>query len=251
MNPTQLLNNGVETQKQAMPTQKHQQQLLPQKIEKKGTLGQRLADKMAAQVGSWSFLIGQTAVLGFWVGANLTPGMPHWDESPFILLNLVFSFASAYTAPVVLMSQNRQSEEDREKALSNHQVNVQTAEEIQRLHSKIDNLCEQQFLEVIQILKQQQEAKEFQAAVSAPGSMVVRETSKMAHLKLESYPADNTSLPVKSSFTQNTVLPELNKKSNSDFFNNFSNNSQDFNFDRLPVRTNLLVGPWRGERDEK
>ena len=207
---------------------------------------------MATQVGSWSFLIGQTAVLGFWVGSNLTPGMPHWDESPFILLNLVFSFASAYTAPVVLMSQNRQSEEDREKALSNHQVNVQTAEEIQRLHSKIDNLYEQQFLEVIQLLKQQQEAKEDRvSAVLSSAPIRVKESSKVAHLKLESSSAASMSLPVKSSFTQNVVavMPEFNKKTNSDLFNNFSN-SQAFNFERVPVRTNLLVGPWRDESDK-
>jgi uncharacterized membrane protein len=104
------------------------------------TFGQKLADAMAAKVGSWGFLIGQTLVLTGWVGANTIPGMPHWDQSPFILLNLVFSFASAYTAPVVLMSQNRQSDEDREQSAHNHLVNLRTAESIELLHRKLDQL---------------------------------------------------------------------------------------------------------------
>ncbi|WP_242055622.1 DUF1003 domain-containing protein [Nostoc flagelliforme] len=69
------------------------------------TRGQQLADKLANHVGSWKFLICQSTILAGWVGMNLTPGVPHWDNSPFIMLNLVFSFASAYTAPIVLMSQ--------------------------------------------------------------------------------------------------------------------------------------------------
>lgn len=104
------------------------------------TFGQKLADAMAAKVGSWGFLIGQTIVLTGWVGANTIPGIPHWDQSPFILLNLVFSFASAYTAPVVLMSQNRQSDEDREQAAQNHLVNLRNAESIELLHRKLDEL---------------------------------------------------------------------------------------------------------------
>ncbi|MEG3437501.1 DUF1003 domain-containing protein [Pannus brasiliensis CCIBt3594] len=104
------------------------------------TFGQKLADAMAARVGSWTFVIGQTVVLTGWIGANTIPGLPHWDESPFILLNLMFSFASAYTAPVVLMSQNRQSDEEREQAANNHLVNVRTAESIELLHRKIDEL---------------------------------------------------------------------------------------------------------------
>jgi uncharacterized membrane protein len=54
--------------------------------ERKLTLGQRVADKMAAKVGSWAFLIGQSTILAGWVGLNLAPGVPHWDEQPFICL---------------------------------------------------------------------------------------------------------------------------------------------------------------------
>lgn len=121
----------------------------------KTTLGQRIADAMAARVGSWGFLIGQTAVLTGWVGMNLTPGMPHWDESPFILLNLVFSFASAYTAPIVLMSQNRQSDIDRKKTEYDHLVNRKSSYNIELLHNKFDTLHSQKLAELIEIIQVQ------------------------------------------------------------------------------------------------
>ncbi len=121
----------------------------------KATLGQRVADAMATKVGSWGFLIGQTAVLTGWVGMNLTPGMPHWDQSPFILLNLVFSFASAYTAPIVLMSQNRQSDIDRKKTEYDHLVNRKASYDIELLHEKFDTLHSRQLAELTQIIQLQ------------------------------------------------------------------------------------------------
>jgi uncharacterized membrane protein len=124
--------------------------------ERKLTLGQRVADKMAAKVGSWAFLIGQSTILAGWVGLNLAPGVPHWDEQPFILLNLVFSFASAYTAPIVLMSQNRQSDAEREKSEYDHQVNLKAGYDIELLHEKMDALQAQQIQELTIIVKEQQ-----------------------------------------------------------------------------------------------
>lgn len=131
------------------------------------TFGQRLADKLASKVGSWAFLIGQTTVLTTWVGCNLVPGLPHWDESPFILLNLVFSFASAYTAPVVLMSQNRQSEEDRENANHSYQVTLQAAQKLELLHEKLDAEYASKLNELTLFIKQQQATSEIKA-ISVP-----------------------------------------------------------------------------------
>ncbi|KYC38927.1 hypothetical protein WA1_33525 [Scytonema hofmannii PCC 7110] len=122
------------------------------------TPGQRLADKLAAQVGSWGFLIGQSAILAGWVGINSIPGLPHWDESPFMMLNLVFSFASAYTAPVVLMSQNRQSDTDRKNAEIDHQVNLRAGQNIELLHEKLDEFHARKLNELTQIIKEQQQA---------------------------------------------------------------------------------------------
>jgi len=149
--------NQDRVRQQEINTSEQLLKKVPQQPEiQERTFGQKLADSMAAKVGSWAFLIGQTTVLTAWVGTNLTPGLPHWDESPFILLNLVFSFASAYTAPIVLMSQNRQSDEDRKQSAHNHEVNVQTAHNIELLHQKIDELQSQNLSQLLELIKQQQ-----------------------------------------------------------------------------------------------
>ncbi|MFN6528420.1 DUF1003 domain-containing protein [Nostoc sp. ChiSLP03a] len=88
---------------------------------------------------------------------NLTPGVTHWDNSPFIMLNLVFSFASAYTAPIVLMSQNRQSDTDRRSAEIDHQVNLKASQNIELLHQKLDELHSQRLNELTKIIKEQQQ----------------------------------------------------------------------------------------------
>ncbi len=135
----------------------NKQQSLQETSTEKQTIGQRLADSMASEVGSWRFLISQSAVLAGWVGLNMMPGVPHWDQSPFMMLNLVFSFASAYTAPIVLMSQNRQSDIDRKNDKLDHQVNLRAGQNIELLHEKLDNLHSQQLKELTQIVKEQQQ----------------------------------------------------------------------------------------------
>jgi uncharacterized membrane protein len=161
MNPTQSTQPNVNADQQAAVVLKRPQSLKIQPPEKKPlTLGQKVADKMAAKVGSWAFLIGQSTVLAGWIGCNLMPGVPHWDESPFILLNLVFSFASAYTAPIVLMSQNRQSEEDRESVNQNYQITLQAAQNLELLHEKLDADYSKKLDELTALIKQQQTANE-------------------------------------------------------------------------------------------
>lgn len=158
MNPAKtVLSSSVDAEELSTPHLLHKQQSEPQKVEtEKRTFGQNLADKMATKVGSWAFINVQSALLAGWIGLNVMPGVPHWDESPFILLNLMFSFASAYTAPIVLMSQNRQSEIDRKKAEIGHQVNLKSEYGIELLHEKIDSLQAQQLKELTQIIQKQQ-----------------------------------------------------------------------------------------------
>jgi uncharacterized membrane protein len=162
MKPQQPIQNAIASEELKVVELKQNKRIGLQEIERqraqerKLTLGQRIADKMAAKVGSWGFLIGQTTVLTGWVTMNLMPGVPHWDESPFILLNLMFSFASAYTAPIVLMSQNRQSDAEREKSEYDHQVNLKAGYDIELLHEKMDALQAQQIQELTLIVKEQQ-----------------------------------------------------------------------------------------------
>jgi uncharacterized membrane protein len=82
-------------------------------IYSQASLGERLADKIATGIGSWSFLIVQTILVLLWVGINLLGLSLHWDPYPFILLNLMFSVQAAYTGPVLLLAGNRQAQKDR------------------------------------------------------------------------------------------------------------------------------------------
>jgi len=77
------------------------------------TYGERIADAVAANMGSWRFIIIQSVIVAVWIGCNLLALLGHWDPYPFILLNLLFSTQAAYAAPVIMMSQNRAAAKDR------------------------------------------------------------------------------------------------------------------------------------------
>jgi len=106
------------------------------------TLGQRIADKVAATMGSWPFIIIQSGVLLVWIILNVTAYVERWDPYPFILLNLALSFQAAYAAPFIMMSQNRQQDIDRKAAESDYKINVKAELEIELLHQKLDQLRE-------------------------------------------------------------------------------------------------------------
>ncbi len=108
--------------------------------------GQRIADKVAATMGSWTFIIIQSAILAIWVILNVTAVVKSWDPYPFILLNLALSFQAAYAAPIIMMSQNRQQDIDRKAAETDYRINVKAELEIELLHHKLDQLREQEVL---------------------------------------------------------------------------------------------------------
>ena len=116
-------------------------------------LGDRLADAVAATVGSWRFILIQSGLLLGWIAGNAAWGRGAWDPYPFILLNLLLSFQAAYTAPIIMMSQNRQSDIDRGRAVADYQVNLRAEAEIALLHEKLDLLREQQLAEMTAMLK--------------------------------------------------------------------------------------------------
>ena len=97
------------------------------------TLGQRIADMVAAAMGSWKFIIIQTTILVIWIVLNVTAYVQKWDPYPFILLNLALSFQAAYAAPFIMMSQNRQQDIDRQAAENDRQVNIKAELEIELL----------------------------------------------------------------------------------------------------------------------
>lgn len=127
-------------------------------FEKKLTVGQRLADKVAAFGGSWTFIIIFAAILFCWVFLNtviLARRSASFDPYPYILLNLFLSMLAAAQAPVILMSQNRQSLKDRLDAAHDYEVNLKAELEILSLHEKIDELREMKWAELITMQQEQ------------------------------------------------------------------------------------------------
>jgi uncharacterized membrane protein len=109
------------------------------------SLGERLADGVAARVGSWPFIVVQSALLALWILANglligRWLGAEPFDPYPFILLNLVLSFQAAYTGPVVMMSQNRQAARDRDAAEHDYGVNEEALELLRRVVAEQERL---------------------------------------------------------------------------------------------------------------
>ncbi|MDX1415404.1 MAG: DUF1003 domain-containing protein [Candidatus Promineifilaceae bacterium] len=107
-------------------------------LEEQATRGERAADWVASAVGSWSFIIGQIIFLMAWVILNVTAWIKHWDPYPFILMNLFLSMQAALTAPVIMMSQNRQSKRDRLEARNDYMINQKAEEEIRAVLSSIE-----------------------------------------------------------------------------------------------------------------
>jgi len=104
------------------------------------TFGERAADKVAAVAGSWTFIIIQSIILAIWVALNTVAWIRHWDPYPFILMNLVLSLQAAYTAPVIMMSQNRQADRDRMEAHNDYLINQKAEEEVRAI---LDHLAAQ------------------------------------------------------------------------------------------------------------
>ncbi len=109
-------------------------------FEERETASARAADWVARTVGSWSFIIGQSFLLIIWVILNVTALIFHWDPYPFILMNLLLSLQAAFTAPVIMMSQNRQAERDRLEAHNDFLINQKAEEEIRAV---LDHLAAQ------------------------------------------------------------------------------------------------------------
>ncbi len=104
------------------------------------TFGQRLADRVASVGGSWGFIIGFGLALVLWISWNqfTRGGDLAFDPYPFIFLNLMLSMLAAIQAPVIMMSQNRQSVQDRRAAEHDYVVNLRAELEIMHLHDKMD-----------------------------------------------------------------------------------------------------------------
>jgi uncharacterized membrane protein len=117
------------------------------------TTGQRISDVVASVVGSWKFIIIQSVLLSLWIVINIMSWIKGWDPYPFILLNLLLSFQAAFTAPIIMMSQNRQNQIDRQRAEGDYKINIKAELEIEALHQKIDLLRETEIKQLIDIIR--------------------------------------------------------------------------------------------------
>ena len=122
------------------------------------TLGQRTADRIADFGGSWTFIIIFFTILVGWMAVNTFLFAFHpFDPYPYILLNLVLSCLAAIQAPIIMMSQKRQEERDRVRALHDYQVNLKAELEIRHLHQKVDHLLSHQWEMLLEIQETQRE----------------------------------------------------------------------------------------------
>lgn len=139
-------------------SRKHVSHDTNQEFDTKTTFGQKVADKVAAFGGSWTFIIIFVAVLLSWVLLNsyvLVSRDEVFDPYPYILLNLFLSMVAALQAPVIMMSQNRQAVKDRLDAAHDYEVNLKAELEILSLHEKFDELREEKWSELIQLQQEQ------------------------------------------------------------------------------------------------
>src|SRR5476651_789891 len=120
--------------------------------------GQRLADRVANGMGSWTFIIIQSGIVLLWMALNVVGFISHWDPYPYILLNLLFSTQAAYAAPIIMMAQNRQNERDRVQANEDFRTNVDAKKEIEELQIRL-NAIETDKLDKIIIMLEQMNAK--------------------------------------------------------------------------------------------
>ena len=123
-----------------------------QKHREKLTTGQKIADGITKTMGSWGFIIAQTVLILAWIGANLTAYINHWDPYPFILLNLLFSTQAAYSAPIIMMAQNRQNQRDREQAKDDYETNVAAKKEIEDLQKSLSRIENEKLNKIIDLL---------------------------------------------------------------------------------------------------
>lgn len=132
-----------------------------EEFERKLTLGEKIADKIAVFGGSWGFIISFLMVMLSWVIFNTSALFrEHFDPYPFILLNLVLSCVAAIQAPIIMMSQNRQEEKDHMIAEHDYRINLKAELEIRQLHEKIDFMIMHQWQKLIEIQQVQLELLE-------------------------------------------------------------------------------------------
>ncbi|HEX4207545.1 MAG TPA: DUF1003 domain-containing protein [Ktedonobacteraceae bacterium] len=125
------------------------------------TFGQKVADGVASRMGSWGFIITQATIMVFWIILNIIGWAFQWDRYPFILLNLAMSAQAAFATPLIMMSQNRQSEKDRLTAQNDYQTDCKGEEEVRHIMEHLEHQ-DALILQIVQQLQEQHQHIEVQ-----------------------------------------------------------------------------------------
>jgi uncharacterized membrane protein len=120
----------------------------------------RLADKVASFGGSWKFILVFLFLMIIWIAGNIYLLRKPFDPFPFILLNLLLSTVAALQAPIIMMSQNRKEEKDRQRAINDYLINLKSEIEVRNVHSKLDLLIAEQMKTLFEIQKAQMDMME-------------------------------------------------------------------------------------------
>jgi len=120
--------------------------------ESKLTTGQRISDAIAEFGGSWAFITSFFAFMLLWIGLNIwLLSSKAFDPYPFILLNLILSCLASIQAPIIMMSQNRKEQKDRQRNEHDYKVNLKAEMEIKLLHEKLDYLIVHQYQRLMEM----------------------------------------------------------------------------------------------------
>jgi uncharacterized membrane protein len=153
-----------------------EEKLISQKLyefeDKNPGFDKRLADKIASFGGSWFFILFFLVLMFLWIILNLYMIRKPFDPYPFILLNLILSTIAALQAPIIMMSQNRKEEKDRERAINDYLVNLKAEIEVRNLHQKLDLLIAEQMKTMFEIQNVQMELMEEIKAGLKPGNSI-------------------------------------------------------------------------------
>ena|SRR5258706_15942534 len=118
------------------------------------SVGDKIADTVANNMGSWKFIIWQSIFVVCWMTLNVIGFIYHWDAYPFILLNLIFSTQAAYAAPIIMMAQNRQTDRDRIQAENDYQCNIDAKQEIEALQMQLNKIETEKLDKIIAMLQE-------------------------------------------------------------------------------------------------
>ena len=132
----------------------HRQRAQPDSTQTQLSLGDRVADRVTAFGGSWTFIALTIAAIAVWMLINAVMSKA-FDAYPYILLNLVLACLTVLQAPLIMMSQNRQAARDRQDAQHDYEVNTKAEMEILGLHAKLDEIRDEKWVDLMKAQEQQ------------------------------------------------------------------------------------------------